>query len=563
MLTDPMRYDCQDHIRHLSINYSCIDSDPHGTRIKNLYLIEKNFEKYFLKIRDQITNYELALEKSLKMKNIVINLLYHKVVNGRYVGIYKFSGHKGTLENAILKNNLTKFEKYNYMKRITSLVMDILKDRDPKSLSLDLNLTPGNILLLKMVSYKIKLIDPLASTQREKDAQHISDEVKNITYVNAKARNVFLLGKLFFFICFGHHPSKGEYSLEKMEILNNLEENTNRHDFDIEIIKLIRVMLNASSVDRPSLNHVLDTLNSVQNGQGYYFQMLKNYFRTMYIDMFREIHAENFINNLKNEDDIDQEQFSPENLQERFKSFCLKFKKLYSNFPELLVRLRDFYSDLSEVSIKRVYHIIGSIEVFNESNKDNKFGMISHLTRADIFSDDSIKDFQDEITISENQQIYFDFYLDQLLMGEEIITTGFVLNKRVEIFEWRNNLVMILNDEEKKKYMLKSIAQIQEIFLLSVYEDLQLFFDKIENNSDLSFLLSESVVDQNDFVHLGYDNRNFFEYLHESLSQVRWLYVIMFVFSLGLISVFVMSFYLRSLNAGVYKKSDFTSYIKY
>ena len=201
--------DCEEHVRFMQLNFTCIqelNESMFMPRDKQMYVVESNFQKYFLRLHDSTQRYELALEKSLKLNGVIINLLQHKVIRGRFAGIYRYEENDGLLDYNIRMDKLSLFDKLNLMLRVSKSLRKILMYRDPKNRFLNINLIPTNILLTKEHKYSFKFISALPLMLREiLYSTAPEDSIKKL-FVDKKSQHVFCLGKLFYFMIFKSLP---------------------------------------------------------------------------------------------------------------------------------------------------------------------------------------------------------------------------------------------------------------------------------------------------------------------------------------------------------------------
>lgn len=201
--------DCEEHVRFMQLNFTCIQELNETMlmpRDKQMYVVESNFQKYFLRLHDSTQRYELALEKSLKLNGVILNLLQHKVIRGRFAGIYRYEENDGLLDYNIRMDKLSLFDKLNLMLRVSKSVRKILMYRDPKNRFLNINLIPTNIMLTKEHKYSFKFISALPLMLREiLYSTAPEDSIKKL-FVDKKSQHVFCLGKLFYFMIFKSLP---------------------------------------------------------------------------------------------------------------------------------------------------------------------------------------------------------------------------------------------------------------------------------------------------------------------------------------------------------------------
>jgi hypothetical protein len=161
-----------------------------------------------MRIEDNPKTYEYVLERCLKIEGNVLNLLEHKVLHGRFIGIYRFEKNYGLLHDYVQNNKLSNFTIYSYMESLVELTSNVLKGRDRKNKYLIVNLNPRNLLLLSSEINKFKLIRVLPHSKEDLFFVSVPElEAKN-KFIDNRSHMKYILGKLFFFLCFKKLPKK-------------------------------------------------------------------------------------------------------------------------------------------------------------------------------------------------------------------------------------------------------------------------------------------------------------------------------------------------------------------
>ena len=182
-------------------------------------------------------------------------------------------------------------------------------------MSLFSNTASSNILLLKKAPYSMSFIDIFASSFKDTTDLFIPGNMSSIKFVDARTRNIFLLGHAFYFICFGEYLEKDKHYMVREE-LDKKENKNYYYKIDVEIIKLIRMMLNFSPVDRPSLEVILETLENLIKDNYYFKERMILKIRKKYLKMKNEVDFEYFSVETNN---INKDETETESKQEKKK----------------------------------------------------------------------------------------------------------------------------------------------------------------------------------------------------------------------------------------------------
>ena len=333
---------CHHHVKYMKLNVNCLPADEETLilpRDKYVFTVESNFKKFFLRIDDSPIRYELALEHTMKKTGKILRLLKHKVIKSRFAGIYKFEKNWGVLDYAIMTKMLNPYDKYNYMYQLVRLASQTLKSRDKRNMALNINFSPANILLTKSAKYSIKLITPLHTNLRETIYSSIPEKKGEFEFIDKQKYHVYYLGKLFYFMIFRVFPTSNHStfllklnrfiedqqdrtrsdkfaSTSVKEFMDDFIEDTNSkyhgktgEDFqtdeedlkfqreiskntDMRLIILIRMMMNANPLDRPTLTTVQDTIFQIKNRQMFFVEHVRHFFISIWERMVSELGME-------------------------------------------------------------------------------------------------------------------------------------------------------------------------------------------------------------------------------------------------------------------------------
>lgn len=333
---------CKDHVENLEIEYTCLpenDVDLLVPREKGLFVVLRNMKKFFLRVSDFTNRYNLALELNLKGTGRILKLIRYKIVKSRFVGIYQYAENNGTLEMGVMLNELSVFDKVNYMYTTIETTIRFLVHRDLHNMALNIAMLPSNILMTKSSPYSIKLITPLVTSNREVFLANVPEHTEYLEQINKESYHVFLLGKLFYFMIFRVYPIR--YNKELVMKLNDLinfmqnkesnpeDENEVVSEFakeyhvysdytvttksksqiqyedrvffkqitkgiDVSLIILIRSMLNENCLDRPTLITVRESLLQIKKKKLSTWSHLNFFFKSNFGKMKDELAFEIF-----------------------------------------------------------------------------------------------------------------------------------------------------------------------------------------------------------------------------------------------------------------------------
>ena len=545
--------DCIEVVKRMGLNYSCIDKDPDDpTKLKKLHLVSKNFQSFFLKVRHKMNNFELVLEKQLKGKKVLLRRLSHKIKDHQFAGVYKYEPNLGTLKYVVENEDLTEFDKYSYMKQLTRLVVIAHQERDPKNDFFNLDLVPSNILVLSEDPYSVRLIDIFPSSTRERIKFLYYLKWQDKTFIDSRARNVFTLGRLFYFICYKHFP--GMLMISEGN-LSNLKDDREHADLDLRMVSLIRRMLNYNPLDRPSLEIILMTIDEVLNSSHFVLDQAKKRVHYTYRKMTREVAQEIF--NVKNW----QRDFAKKQAKTQRQVHQKLLQKI--DMPNLK-KLQDFYDGLSIEQIRRFLNEVYTDSPRNSINKDDPHGMIDDtiLLDFDPFSREKL-DMLDLLKIKHSK--YFNANVEVLdLIKEEIILYQEELHRDSNIkIVYEDNRLYFSSYPMKEKKQEDSKIFLVDLFLAFAYFEGQKskkyragqHFDTVvesdQVSGDLKSLFHDIVGENN------IPEKSFWK----EVSKMDWKLVGVMVFVQIMSNVFLIIFFLRRHGFVKIKKEDFITYL--
>ena len=272
---------CQDHVDFFDLPYKCI-MDTKLMKNLNQYLkrsffvIKANDQKYFLRIYDFVSRYELALMGSLKSSDVVLNLLEHKIKSQRFAGIYRYERNHGILYGKIRDTeNFGLYDRYRISLEIARKVEQVFKYRDTKNQALTLNISPGNILMTKTSQYSFKLLSVFPKFNGEMIFNKGPENNIREKVLDKRAEMVYILGKIMYKLLIDIDDMFN--SVEEIQnSLKHIRENPEQAQLpiDLEVLDLIRYMVNQSPVDRPYMEQVIHVLERVTNKGSFLFHRI-------------------------------------------------------------------------------------------------------------------------------------------------------------------------------------------------------------------------------------------------------------------------------------------------
>ena len=548
--TNPTSFDCQDHVKFISINYSCLlDTDEASSSVPLLYPIENNFSRYLLKIKAEYDNIDLAMEQSLRDKKVTLKILKHKIFRGRFVGIYKYEEIKGTMESAVQAHELEPYDKYAYMLKLANIVNVILDKRNPKTFLLDLNLHPVNIVLLKGAPYKVRLVNLFPGSLTQAKFFEIKNEHYDLDFIDAKKRNVLLLGKLFFFMCFGKFFESFRDLENSLTELNENYASKGKTNYDPELMSLIRMMLNDSPADRPKLEVVLETLEQIKSNNTFHIQWVLDFFFTKFYKMKNEIKLEYMSRKEIDEDDLDQDNFTEMDFYSRVVNLKERIYKKFKKSEHSQVILKHF-SQLTTKDIKAVYDKYMNFDIYSFLNENDTFKMLNDIKKSDyILSSPNKRELQETRNLIDKGYFIHDL-LDSIYIAHVSLKKNFHSYRSVTAFkDEEGNLCFT---DEKYNESLNSIkVKVRLLFMYYMYKDLHmlqqnsLFWKK---NPFLLLKVSEKLKN-------GASNKFF--------TKSNLGIICVFFLTQMMILLFTSTLFLRRSKYTKHSKESFPSRIKY
>lgn len=436
----PSNISCSDHIKYMEINYSCVDNveDIFPTDM-SMFIVEKNFQKYFMRLDDDLLAYELILEQSLKIEGVVLNLLEHKIVRHRFVGIYRYEANRGTLDNLVRNEFLSLFEIYSFMLSIVEIAERTLNDRDPKNPYLSVNIFPTNLLVVPATRNKLKMVRSLPLVRREVINYFVPEFNLQNGFVDNRSSLVFVMGKVFYFLCFQQLPLNS--SPEFLEHLSSSAgENENGVLIDEKIMHMMRRMLNSSPVDRPTLLEIRKMVQEVKSQFKFFLQIVGEQVSNSFNVMQSEVNVELFKTNAS------QNRHFADELEAN------------NEEEELVAEAVEHQADssVSKINSTRMFEVM--INKLDESqSKRSKWGMIKDFNIEDLM-DDYLREkiYQDRGHLRNQNYKDFRDKFEALAFGskDELILSKVTENKHqfdilTELIRTEYNSLV---DREKKQY---------------------------------------------------------------------------------------------------------------
>ena len=524
----------------MELNFRCLESDHIETQMNNLFLVEKNFQKYFLKTNEDVSLYELALEKSLKKQNVVISLLYHKVIENRFAGIYRFQSNRGTLKDYIKNNTLTLYDKYSFMKSITHSVLLALKDRNRKNDIFQLNLIPRNILVLDQIPYGVTFIEIIPSDQVSMDFAQFIDNSNSQKYSDTHSSNILLLGRIFHYICF-NLENINIFNEDMIRTLDEYLKNHDRIDIHSKITRLVRIMLNKNPIDRPSFEVILNTLEEVLNSWEFLFENYKDWLYYGYYDMKKELDMETFDHANKHLY-YEQNKLEMENEYQLLKKIKKKGKRLQKT--ENIIELGEVPKKVIENILKKVRLVTIERDV---SDKD--LGMINDMTPSDFEKFDTRKPNYQFLAKSQASDIYINDLYDLKHIVKELLSPYFQGHDLREYFLSTSNGFYSISESNWGKEFERTM-KVSSFFY-------QFYFNELKVNS-------KHFKEQNNYF-LNEEDDTQKKVINESLwKKLTWIppeHILIMIICQILTLIFGIMFFARNTNFEKFQKKNFNTYI--
>jgi hypothetical protein len=488
----------------MDINYSCIDQVVDiFPKDMFVFVVERNFQKYYMRLSDYSIKYEIMVEKALKIDGYVLNLLEHKTVRYRFVGIYRFEENYGNLDSFIMTTFPTTYTRYSIMYNLTTMVSQILEHRDPKNPYFNINLDPSNLIMVSGQLNSMKLVKVFPTSNREIIKMSVPEKEFKTKYIDKRAMHVYLLGKLFYFICFRTFPTYTDSNLlnflsdfnpKDLESESDDVESKNSIEIDPKIIYMIRRMLNSSPVDRPSFTEVLDIIKDTQNNSSFFMDVIHEKLYKLFRKMKSEVEVEGFQNSMK-ESGVD---------------FAEKSMLSVDSIRTNAINESKIINDIKEKKLL----IFLNTPLKNEHNLMDKFGMIKDVTFED-FMDDELRE-----SLNQKRLEKLGMGADDVRDNLQEITEHNKVNETEDQFQKGNQNNKNLDKEIKKEFKLIMKKQIME-------ENKEIILENIKDHS---------LVEDNQF-------------------PVE--YVLLIMVTLIMLGVFVTSLFFRNSKHKKWSKSQF------
>ena len=275
-LTYPiLKLKCIDHLKILRLGYTCIDSnsirpeereflkpdDIKDNRFTSIFVVMRNFKKYFMIVLDSMYDLELGIYKHFEHNDIGLELIEYKIVDSRFVGIYSYLPHSNTLRHHIRSGNMSYYEKLFVMKQLNEYAIEFFRKFEPRNNLMMLNLLAANVLVTEESFYKLRLIRMIRGSKAEQETAIAPEKMSIKNKINQRSTIVYLLGCTFYFIFF--EEKSQNLPIDETPIMKEYNENLKLKNFpevSTSIIELIRSMMNSNPIDRVSLEYSLSKI---------------------------------------------------------------------------------------------------------------------------------------------------------------------------------------------------------------------------------------------------------------------------------------------------------------
>lgn len=557
----PNSLSCFNHVKFMDLGMSCLeDQNQYLVTQKSMYLVESNFQTFFLRIEDNVLNYEISLLKTLKSDNLVLKLIKHKVIQGRFAGIYHFVGNQDTLYNGLMKTDMGIYDKLSYMETIVKMVSTILDGRNPQNPLLRVNILPSNLLMVDEEPYALKLITVLPHSKLAKLVLSAPEDTLKTHGVDGKASHVYLLGKIFYFMFFDHYPTiNDQFFVKFLKVIEAEQIQGNTHQ--TEIFLLIRRMLNNSMVDRPGIMEVLEQIKSLRHGGTYFLKGIHHYMVWKYQNMKNEIDYE-MLRQTIGEDKIEELNKNDHSrlntnvdtllqLLQKKNIMLSRIKKMRDKQKILnggLINVSKFI-DVNNAMIQKrkqfnVYMEFLSQELMSDINIIDKFGMIDDFETSDLlFVSISKPHGHDPLSTA----FQFEYDLKDLMEIAREIIEGTFYNSRSILVNAKTLEVFKVAEEGEKVKGVENLEKINDLFLFLLKEDLENIL-KVEKEKMRSIVMKEEHEPP----------KGFFVVLSSS-----WPFLVIFIVSFALIFVFLSILILKRVKIEVFKRCEFNTYVDF
>lgn len=335
LYSGPESKTCQDHIDFFDLDYECVE-DPKFTskmpifRKKNFFIVKSNDQKYFMRTQNSISRYEHALYMSLKSDGIVLNLLEHKILDQRFVGIFRYEKNRGFLSQRISDlKGFNLYDRYRMVHEIARKAEKMLSKRNVRNRFFNINLSVYNILFTTKSRYSFKIVSLFAKYHPEIINTFVPENKDNNVPTNKRHQFVYIIGKIFFRLVL---DIENNYKMqeEMQDFIEKVSDDPECIYFQVhtEILELIRSMLNINPLDRPSLFKIMRTLERVTNYNEFYLNRLGEKIYDNFNQIEVELEMEEFV--VRNEIENDENQSNVDMLNHIHYAQRVKYDPLFN-----------------------------------------------------------------------------------------------------------------------------------------------------------------------------------------------------------------------------------------
>ena len=554
----PSTLSCLDHIKFLDLGMSClVDQNTSLIAQNNIFLVESNFKTFFLRIEDEVLNYEIALLKTLKADNLVLKLYKHKVLQGRFAGIYHFVSNQNTLYKRIMNDTMGIYDILSYMQTIIRIVSIIFDGRNPQNEFLKINIMPSNLLIVDEEPYALKLITVIPRVEHSSDILSAPEDTVKTHGVDQKATHVYYLGKVFYFMLFQKYPDINETFFKQfLEVIRTKQIEGNSHES--EILLLIRNMLNNSMVDRPGIVEVSERIKNLQQSQTYFLKSIQHNLVWKYQNMKNEIDYE-MLRQTVGEDKIEElNSIQNSKLKCNFDTVIQLIQKRSKAVQRIEINHRRYLDELQTQKSSTFVKLNKAIlEKYQKMNIYSTF-MNQQLVADNYYKDTVGLNHDFEIadllftqmgkthshgTISAAFQFEYDLK-DLISIVYDMLDGSFVNKNRIMV---NPNTLKIYQPEEIEEQIQKgtNLEKINDVFLYLLKRDLE------------HILESQKVSEHNTIQQEAHSTtEGFFTVLSND-----WPFLVIFIVSFTLCFVFLSILILKRVRIEVYKRAEFNTYV--
>lgn len=270
---------CGDHVKMMELAYRCMDSksqsendlgifqteDIEGQGLEIIYVVSKNGNKFFMKVLDSLYDLELKLERKFVENEMVPWLAEYKIVNNRFVGIYVYRNQRNTVRHNIVNGNFSLYEKVYLLEKIVGMASKFYNYTNPHNNLIQLDLTPGNTLLLESGYLNILFTNLLVVGKKRVFRMSAPEYSEEEVPINQKASCVYSIGHVIFFYLFGRRMDGEDLnSQQEVQSLMESQDASTERAVKLYLIESSRGMLHENPIDRPSIEMVLDQIKKAR-----------------------------------------------------------------------------------------------------------------------------------------------------------------------------------------------------------------------------------------------------------------------------------------------------------